>query len=63
MTETGIALELNDEEKDFVQEVLKERQRTLLMEISHTDHHEFKAKLRKKAEVLEGLLNRFLTAA
>jgi len=63
MTETGIALELNDEEKDFVQEVLEERQRTLLMEISHTDHREFKATLRKKAEVLEGLLNRFLTAA
>ncbi len=63
MTETGIALELNDEERDLVQEVLKERQRTLLMEICHTDHHEFKVTLRKKAEVLEGLLNRFLTAA
>jgi hypothetical protein len=63
MTGTMTSLTLTEEEKDLMQEILEERHRTLLLEISHTDHHHFKVVLRKKAEMLESLLNRFLAAA
>jgi len=63
MTGSEVALTLSEEEKELVQEVLEERHRTLLMEISHTDHHHFKVALRKKAELLESVLNRFAVHA
>ena len=63
MTGTVISLTLTEEEKELMQEIVEERHRTLLLEISHTDHHHFKQVLRKKAEILESLANRFLTAA
>jgi hypothetical protein len=63
MTGTVVSLTLSEEEKDLIQEILEERHRTLLLEISHTDHHHFKVVLRKRAELLESLLHRFLAAA
>jgi hypothetical protein len=60
MTGTVVPLELNEEESDLLQELLEDRHRTLLMEIAHTDHHHFKLVLRKKAEMVEGILSRFL---
>jgi len=63
MTGTGTSLTLSEEERDLVQEILEERHRTLLVEISHTDHLHFKTVLRKKAEMLESVLNRFMAAA
>jgi hypothetical protein len=60
MTGTVVSLALNDEERDLIQELLEERHRTLLMEIAHTDHYHFKVVLRKKAELVELVLNRFL---
>ncbi len=63
MTGTVVSLTLSEEEKDLVREILEERHRILLMEISNTDHHHFKLVLRKKAEMLESLLSRFLVAA
>jgi hypothetical protein len=63
MTGTAVSLTLNEEESELIQEILEERHRTMLMEISHTDHHHFKVVLRKKAEVLESILNRFAVHA
>jgi hypothetical protein len=63
MTGTAVSLTLNEEESELIQEILEERHRTLLMEISHTDHHQFKIVLRKKAGVLESILNRFAVHA
>ena len=63
MTEAAVSLTLSEEERELIQEILEERHRTLLMEISHTDHHHFKAVLRKKAELLESVLNRFMVHA
>jgi len=54
---------LSEEERDLIQEILEERHRTLLVEISQTDHHHFKAVLRKKAELLESVLSRFMVHA
>jgi vacuolar-type H+-ATPase subunit E/Vma4 len=59
MTRVSVSLTLNDEERQLLQEMLEEQHRTLLMEISHADHYEFKTLLRKKAEIVESVLSRF----
>jgi hypothetical protein len=63
MTGTEVSLALSEEERELLREVLEERHRTLLREISRTDHHHFKAVLRKKADLLESVLNRFMVHA
>lgn len=63
MTEAAVSLTLSEDERDLIQEILEERHRTLLIEISHTDHYHFKAVLRKKAALLESVLSRFLLHA
>jgi hypothetical protein len=63
MTGTEVSLTLSEEERELLQEILEERHRTLLREISHTDYHHFKVALRKKAELLEAVLNRFMVHA
>ncbi len=63
MTGTVTSFTLSDEERDLVQEILEERHRILLIEISHTDHLHFRTVLRKKAELLESVLNRFVATA
>jgi hypothetical protein len=60
---TEVSLTLDEEERELIREILEERHRTLLMEISHTDHHDFKVALRKKAEILESVLSRFMVHA
>ena len=63
MTANVVSLTLNDEESELIQEILEERHRVLLVEISHTDHHHFKTVLRKKAELLESVLSRLVVEA
>lgn len=60
MNATTCELILSEEERELMQEILEERHRTLLVEISHTDHHHFKLVLRKKAEMLESVLSRII---
>jgi hypothetical protein len=63
MTGSTVSLTLSKEETDLIHEILEERHRTLLLEIAHTDHYEFKAALREKARLLESVLSRFLVHA
>jgi len=63
MTGTVVSLTLSEDERELVQEIIEERHRTLLLEISQTDHHHFKGVLRKKAELLESVMSRFLVNA
>jgi hypothetical protein len=63
MTGTAVSLTLDEEERELIQEILEERDRTLLLEISRTDHHDFKVELQKKAELLENLLSRLMVHA
>ena len=63
MTESVVSLTLNADERELIQEILEERQRTFWHEISHTDHLEFKAELRKKVELLDSVLSRFAVHA
>ena len=55
-------LVLNSEEEDLVRELLTEKQRTLLAEISRAEHHEFKRALQQKEVLLESLLTRLTSA-
>jgi hypothetical protein len=59
----SISLVLSDEERELLFDILEERHRTLLREIAHTDHHDFKVSLQKKERLLESLLTRFMTHA
>ncbi len=63
MNDPALILNLSEEERSLLEEILAERHRTLMMEISHTDHHHFKIILRKKAALLESLLTRFAVNA
>jgi hypothetical protein len=55
-------LVLNSEEEELVRELLTEKQRTLLAEISRAEHYEFKRSLRQKETLLESLLVRLSPA-
>jgi hypothetical protein len=63
MNATARELVLNEEERELILDILEERHRTLLVEISHTDHHHFKLVLRKKAAMLESVLSRLIAQA
>ncbi|HEX7959807.1 MAG TPA: hypothetical protein VF493_07805 [Terriglobales bacterium] len=49
---------LNAEEGEFVRELLIERQRVLLAEISRAEHHEFRRNLQQKEALLESLITK-----
>lgn len=51
-------LTLTIEECELLLEILGERHRALLREISHTDHREFKLLLLKREKLLESVENR-----
>ena len=51
-------LTLTIEECELVLEILGERHRALLREISHTDNREFKLLLLKREKLLESVENR-----
>ena len=48
-------VELTDNERDFLREVLGEKHARLIREIDHTDTRDFEELLKKKLETLEGL--------
>jgi trehalose utilization protein len=61
MTQT--VLTLSDKEHGLLQEILEERQRRLLVQIAHADHHDFKVLLKEREELVESLLGRLAVAA
>jgi hypothetical protein len=54
---------LSTEEHQLLLDILEQRHRELLKEISHTDHHEFKHALRKNEKLLESILSRLRGAS
>jgi len=46
------------EEKNFLVQVLRERQRELILEISRSHHHSFRAQLQESEKRLEALLSK-----
>jgi uncharacterized protein YlxP (DUF503 family) len=63
MTGTMVSVPMSEEERELVHEILEERHRTFLVEISHTDHHDFKVELQRKAKLLESVLGRLMAHA
>lgn len=51
-------LEITDEEREFLRELFEEKQKHMIQEINHTDTIDFARLLRKKIEVLEGLMQK-----
>ncbi len=51
-------LEITDEERGFLSELFEEKQKHMIQEINHTDTIDFERLLRKKLEVLEGLMRK-----
>ncbi|HKW25457.1 MAG TPA: hypothetical protein VJN48_06710 [Terriglobales bacterium] len=46
------------EEHELIAEILEEHHRELLREIARTEHREFKAVLRRREEMVQGVLNK-----
>jgi hypothetical protein len=53
---------LNSEEEDLVRELLTEKQRVLIGEISRAEHLDFKRSLQRKETLLESLLTKLTPA-
>ena len=51
-------LTLNPEESELLVEILQERQKAFLLEISHSDDNAFRQILRRRESVLEILLDK-----
>jgi hypothetical protein len=51
-------LTLTPDEGELVTEILVERQRELLREISRAAHHDFKQELKRKENLLESILQK-----
>lgn len=48
-------MELTDNERDFLREVLEEKHARLIQQIDHTDTRVFEELLKEKVEILEGI--------
>lgn len=55
---TPMNLEITDEEREFLDELFEEKQKHMIQEINHTDTIDFERLLKKKIEVLEGLMRK-----
>lgn len=56
-------LTLTEEEREFLLGIVDQRYREIQIEISHTDHHEFKVLLRRHEDLLESILGRLRAAS
>ena len=51
-------LEITEEERELLNEILEDKQKRMIHELNHTDTIEFERMLKKKIEVLEGLMRK-----
>jgi hypothetical protein len=51
-------LEITEEERELLNEVFEEKQKHMIHELNHTDTLNFERMLKKKIEVLEGLMRK-----
>ena len=51
-------LEITEEERELLNEIFEEKQKHLIHELNHTDTLNFERMLKKKIEVLEGLMRK-----
>ncbi len=53
---------LTSREREFLAQILEERQRELLREIARAEHHQFRAGLKISEELLESIIDKLVTA-
>jgi len=51
-------LEITEEERELLNEIFEEKQKHMIHELNHTDTLNFERMLKKKSEVLEGLMRK-----
>ena len=51
-------LEITEEERELLNEIFEEKQKHMINELNHTDTLNFERMLKKKIEVLEGLMRK-----
>ena len=51
-------VDITNDERDFLSELFEEKQKHMIQEINHTDTIDFERMLKKKLEVLEGLMRK-----
>ena len=51
-------LEITEEERELLNEIFEEKQKHMIRELNHTDTLNFERMLKKKIEVLEGLMRK-----
>ena len=51
-------LQITEEERELLNEIFEEKQKHMIHELNHTDTIEFERMLKKKIEVLEGLMRK-----
>ena len=56
-----MTLDITNEERDYLLEILEARREELLHELHHTDTLDFKEMLKRKVEMVEGLRSRLKT--
>ena len=57
-----MTLDITDEERDYLLEILEARREELIHELHHTDTLDFKEILMRKVELVEGLRSRLASA-
>jgi 4-alpha-glucanotransferase len=51
-------IELTNEERDFLREIFEDKQKHMIQEINHTDTIDYERMLKKKLELLEGMMQK-----
>ena len=57
-----MTLDITDEEREYLLEILDARREELLHELHHTDTLDFKEMLRRKAEMVEAVRSKLVAA-
>ena len=57
-----MTLDITNEERDYLLEILDARREELIHELHHTDTLDFKEMLKRKVDLVEGLRSRLATA-
>ena len=51
-------IELSDDERELLREVLEEKQKRMIQELDHTDTIDYERMLRQRLDSLEGMLDK-----
>ena len=57
-----MGVDISREERDFLQELLEEKHKSLIHEINHTDTDDFEEMLKRKVNILEQLKRKIATS-